>query len=497
MLDLRLLVALFPFLLILGLLLFKKISLLKISLLAMMAEFLIQIFYWKIFPLFLLNSTIKGFFVGFDILLIVFGAVFFLEILKEIGIINNIGIYLESISKDYRVQTVLLAWFMINFLEGMAGFGTPGAIVAPILVSIGLSPLTAVVISLLGNSSAGVFGAVGTPIRVGFSGLDITGVPLMAVLFNSVGLLIPIFMLYILVKNQKEKWRHFIEGLPFAIWSGFLFVVSSVAVVSFGQEFVSVIGSILAIILVVVSLKLRLFVPKVERSLIINTRSKMNFPLYKVGLPYLTALLLLVLGKLVLKHLDINFPWGYKYSFNFFNPGIIFVISGIPFALWWGKKQLLFGSLKKALKRTIEPFLVILSMSTMTQLMLNSGNNISGLPPVLSVLTGSIHEKALPFFVPFIGAFGTFITGSITVSNILFANILVQAGNIYNYSVSKILALEISGAAMGNTVAVADIMAAEAVVGMKNKTRRVIRGAIGPCLLCLSILGIVGVLIIR
>jgi len=496
MLSINFLIAILPFVLILILLIFKKISLLNISLIALGVELIIQIFYWKLVPLFILNSAIKGFFVGFDIFLIVFGAVFFLEILRKIKVIDNISFYLESISKDYRVQTVLLAWFLINFLEGMAGFGTPGAIVAPILVSIGLPPLTAVIISLLGNSSAGVFGAVGTPIRVGFSGLDTTGVPWMAVLFNIVGILMPIFMIYLLAKNQKEKWHHFFEGLPFAIWSGILFVVSSIAVVGFGQEFVSVAGSILAIVLIVLSIKLGLFIPKTERKLNKQT-NKMTIPLYKVVLPYIAVIAVLVLGKLILKTIDINFPWGYKHSFNIFNPGIIFVITGIPFALWWGRKQLLFDSAKIALKRTVEPFLVILSMSTMTQLMLNSGTNISGFPSVLSVLTKNIHGSALPFFVPFIGAFGTFITGSITISNILFANILVQAGSFYYYSISKILALEISGAAIGNTVAVADIMAAEAVVGMKNKTRKVIRGAIGPCLLCLSILGIVGLIVIR
>ena len=287
------------------------------------------------------------------------------------------------------------------------------------------------------------------------------------------------------------------EVLPFALWSGFLFVISSVIVVGIGQEFVSIIGSLLAIVLVVISLKLKIFVPKNERSLIAHSVRKMSLPLYKVVLPYLAVFALLVLGKLVLKSFQINFPWGYQHVFNLFNPGVIFVVVGVPLALVWGKKKLLTESSKKAVLSTIDPFLVILSMSTMIQLMVNSGNNISGLPPVLSVLTKNLNGSILPFVAPFIGAFGSFLTGSITISNILFGNILSQASVLYHISVAKILALEISGAAIGNSMAIADIMAAEAVVGMKNKTRSVLRGVIGAVLVCLSVLGVIGLLVVR
>lgn len=474
----------------------KRITLLQISVLILIVTTLIQVFYWKIVPLFVLNSVVKGFFVAFDIFLIVFGAVFFLEILKRLRIIENISLYLESVSKDYRVQVILLAWFLINFLEGMAGFGTPGAIVAPILVSIGLSPLTAVIISLLGNSSAGVFGAVGTPIRVGFAGLDVTNVPQYAVLFNAVGILIPVFMIWVMSKNQKNRIRHFMEVFPFALWSGFIFVVSSMVVVNIGQEFVSIIGSILAIVLVVITLKLKIFAPKVERNLNDRSEIKMSIPLYKVIVPYLVVFLLLILGKIVLKSVLINFSWGYQHSFSFFNPGLIFVLAGIPFALAWGSKNIVFESAKKALVSTIDPFVVILAMSTMIQLMINSGNNISGLPSTLIVLTHNINGLILPFIAPFIGAFGSFLTGSITISNILFGNILFKASTMFGLNASKILALEISGAAIGNSMAIADIMAAEAVVELKNKTRSVLRGVIGAVLVCLSIVGVIGLLIV-
>lgn len=494
--EITLLFALFPFIFFLGLMFLKRVSLVQISMVALVVTLGIQLFFWKIIPVYLLNSAIKGFFVAFDIFLIVFGAVFFLEVLKKVKVIENIGRYLESISKDYRVQVILLAWFLLNFLEGMAGFGTPGAIVAPLLVSIGLSPITSVIVSLLGNSSAGTFGAVGTPIRVGFAGLNVTGVPMYAALFNGVGILMPLFMVWAMVKGRNEAKKSFLEMIPFAIWSGFLFWISSFVVVSIGQEFVSVIGSLLAIVLVIISVKLGLFLPKNIRTLKENNDENMSLPFYKVILPYLVVFVLLVMGKYFLKPLAIHFAWGYTYDMNLFNPGVMFLAAGVPFALLWGERGLCLDSLKMAIKRTRDPFLVILSMSTMIQVMVSSGNNISGLPSVLSVLAKDLSGKIIPLVTPFVGAFGAFLTGSITVSNILFGNILQQASVVYGLSSAKVLALEISSAAVGNSMAIADIMSAEAVLGLKNKTREVLRGTVGPCLLLLTVLAVFGVIFI-
>lgn len=461
-------------------------------------ETLIQIFYWKIVPVYLLNSLVKGFFVAFDIFLIVFGAVFFLEVLKNLRVIENIGFYLESVAKDFRVQTILLAWFFINFIEGMAGFGTPGAVVAPILISLGLSPMVAVVISVLGNSSAGAFGAVGTPIRVGFAGLDTTGVPWNTVWLNAVGILIPVFMILVLAREEKENRRQFFfEILPFALWSGFLFVLSSVLTVGFGQEFVSVIGSLAAIILVVLTTKKGIFVPKNVRVLRNNRAIKMTLPLKKVLLPYLLVFVLLLVGKLTLKSVVIHFPWDYQYSLNLFNPGVIFFVAGLPLVFLWHGQSFFKASMKTALVRTVDPFIVILGMSTMTQMIVNSGNNYSGLPSVLFLMAENLRKDILPFVAPFIGAFGTMISGSVTISNILFGNILFSASRLFGIESAKILSLEISGAAMGNTMAIADIMAAEAVTGMENKTRNIMARVVGPCMVCLLILGVVGLFIVR
>jgi lactate permease len=486
-----------PFILFLLLLLWKKVPLLWTSIVTLLAILGLQIVYWQILPIYLLNSSVKGILVAFDIFVIILGAIFFLELLKDIKIIDNIRFRLESFLKDYRVQIILLAWFFENFIEGTAGFGTPAIIVAPLLIGLGLSPLTAVIIGLLGNSTSVVFGAAGTPIRVGFEGLNVASVPIYAALFNSVGFLVPVFMLWVLASQHEDKKGHFWEALPFAVWSGIAFVVPSILIVPFGQEFPSILGAIIGLFLVLITTRLGIFVPKNQRQLREIRAPEIKLPWFKLIVPYALLVLLLILGKFALGTVRLTFPWGLAYQLNLSNPGLSFILAGVPIALLWGRKRLALESFKVALSRTWEPFLVIASMSIIVQLIINSGNNLSGIPSSLSLIAKGFEISALPLLAPMVGAFGSFLTGSATISNIIFGNFLNTASQIMNMNTAKILALELVGAAAGNMIALADIIAAEAVVGLRNKTRYVLKGVIIPCLIYIIIVGLVGLLVGR
>src|SRR3989344_1756664 len=161
-----------PFALFLALLLWKKMPLLQTSLITLATTAFLAHSYWKIFPNFLTASLIKGTLVALDIFIIILGAIFFLEVTRKLRIIESVSYHLETFSKDLRVQVITLAWLFESFLEGTAGFGVPAAVVAPLLIGLGIAPLKAVIIGLLGNSAPGIFGAAGTPIRIGFEGLN-------------------------------------------------------------------------------------------------------------------------------------------------------------------------------------------------------------------------------------------------------------------------------------------------------------------------------------
>ncbi len=497
MTGLLMVLSLAPFGIFLILLLGKKTSLLTAAVSTLVVMTILGLAYWRILPEYVLVSLIKGTLVAVDILIIILGAIFFLEILTKVGVIENICFFLESFYKDIRVQVIILAWFLENFIEGTAGFGTPSIVVAPLLVGLGLSPITAVVISLLGNSTSVAFGAAGTPIRVGMAGLNVIGVPEYTVLLNSVGVLVPVFMLGVLALKQKGGKAFFGEGLPFALWCGVAFAVPSILIIPLGQEFPSILGSILGLALVLVTSRWGIFMPKNIRSVREEKKPEIQLPAAKVVLPYAFLIVLLIAGKWLIGPASIGWEsWGTKYSISLYNPGWAFIIATLPTIFWERRRGLVSSSITVAIKRTIEPFLVIVAMSTMVQLMLNSGHNLSGIPSALEFLASNLKSRALPFLAPIMGAFGSFITGSATVSNIMFGNLLSTAGSAVNLNVAKILALELVGAAAGNMIALADMLAAEAIVGLRNQERQILKGVIIHCIIYVVLVGILGMIVI-
>jgi lactate permease len=490
--------SLFPFLVFLFLLFYKKTPLFRASIVTLIIYTILAIFYWHILPLSLYASYGKGFFVAFDIFLIIFGAIFFLEILKDLKIIKNISYYLGDLSKDYRVQIIIIAWFLECFIEGTAGFGTPAAVAVPILIGLGLPPVKALIVGLIGNSVPGVFGAAGTPIKMGFVGLNIASVPLYASLLNIVGFIVPVFMLWIITEGRPNRKKEFLDGLPFAIFSGLIFVIPSVLFVFLGQEFPSILGSIFGLIVIIISVKLGFLVPKEKLAINKEMEEKATMTPFKSFLPYIILITLLIFGKIILGKLGIPLSFGFKHTFSFFNPGFIFIMAGLMVVLIWRERIGIFkSSFKRAFNGALSPFLVVFSMLAMVQIMINSGNNTSGLISAISYIAEMFETRLLPLFVPFVGAFGAFMTGSVTVSNIMFGNLFTMASNHLSLNSSIILSLGVVGAAAGNMIALADILTAEAVTGLKNSERQVLKGVIVPCFVYLLVVGVIGLIISR
>lgn len=489
--------AILPFVIFVILLFWKKTPLIYVSGLTLFLIVVSAFFYWHMSSVYILASVMKGFLVALDIFFIIFGAIFFLEIMKRLKIIENIGFYLESISKDIRVQVIFLAWFFENFLEGTAGFGTPSTVVAPLLIGLGISPFSAVLIGLLGNSTSVIFGAAGAPTKIGFGELATSSLAFNASLINIVGIIIPVFMLLFLSRGRENSKKFFFDALPFAIWSGIAFCLPSVFATFLGQEFPSILGSVVGLILVLVTTKLGLFIPKSIEVGPKENIKKATLPLVKVITPYLLLIVFLILGKIFLGSAGIYLPLIIRHTFSFFNPGFVFIFVGLIILMLFGRgEKSTFQSLGTAFKRSLEPFFVISFMSSIAQIMVNSSFNLSQMPSMVDFMTVGIRSSLLPLWAPIVGTFGSFITGSATVSNLMFGNILAVAARELGFSVDKILALALVGGAAGNMIALADVMAAEVVAGIKNEEYKIVKGMILPCFIYVISVGLIGLLIV-
>ena len=229
---------------------------------------------WGMTPRVVAAASLRGVMIGASLLWIILPALALLYTLRETGGLATIRAGFYDISPDARVQALIVAWLFGSFMEGAAGFGTPAAVAGPLLVALGFPPMAACASALIIQSTPVTFGAAGTPIIIGMGeALNVTqvtsrvaaaGVPYdafiagigarAATVHALCGLLVPFLLLAVLgrVFGPDRSARTALSIWPFALFCGVAFVVPYLAVAwLLGPEFPSLLGSLVALAIVV------------------------------------------------------------------------------------------------------------------------------------------------------------------------------------------------------------------------------------------------------
>ena len=112
-------------------------------------------------PKLLAYSQMKGVLLSLNVLYIIWAALLLYHVVNETGAIKAIGIGIERFSADKSIQILIFGWVFASFLQGVAGYGVPIAVVAPLLVGLGFSPVVAVAVPAIGHSWSVTFGSMG------------------------------------------------------------------------------------------------------------------------------------------------------------------------------------------------------------------------------------------------------------------------------------------------------------------------------------------------
>ncbi|MDH5591148.1 MAG: L-lactate permease, partial [Gemmatimonadota bacterium] len=229
---------------------------------------------WKMSVSRVAAASIQGLFLTFDLLFIIFGALFLLHALDRSGGVAAIRRSFHGVSDDRRVQLVIVAWLFGSFIEGASGFGTPAAVAAPLLVALGFPAACAVMLGMMVQSTAVTFGAVGTPVLVGIQGglggeafsaeLATAGLSMMGylrlvtakvvILHAVAGVLMPTWMVVMMTRffGANRSWKEGLSIVPFTLLAGLAFVVPYVLFGIFlGPEFPSLLGAPVGLAIVV------------------------------------------------------------------------------------------------------------------------------------------------------------------------------------------------------------------------------------------------------
>ncbi|MDC5804864.1 L-lactate permease [Vibrio europaeus] len=511
----------------------------------------IALFAWDMSTTRVLASVFQGLGITVSVLWIVFGAIFLLNTLKHTGAISTIRNGFTNISPDRRVQAIIIAWCFGSFIEGASGFGTPAAIAAPLLVAIGFPALAAVLMGMMIQSTPVSFGAVGTPIIVGVNkGLDTHNIgealiangstweaylqqitSSVALIHASVGTLIPVLMAMMLTRffGKNRSWTEGLDILPFAIFAGLSFTIPyALTGVFLGAEFPSLIGGLVGLSIVVSAAKHGFLVPKSTwdfedenkwpaewlGSLKIDLDDAKAKPMNMVlaWLPYVLLAVVLVASrvstefKAMLRSVSLSFSnilgeAGISTAIQpLYLPGGILVFVALMAVLLQSRSIAPLGkAFGESSKTLIGAGFVLVFTIPMVRIFINSGINgadLASMPVTTANFAAGLVGEAFPALSATVGALGAFIAGSNTVSNMMFSQFQFEVAQTLTISSAVVVALQAVGAAAGNMIAIHNVVAASATVGLLGREGATLRKTIIPTIYYLVVTGIIGLVAI-
>ncbi|MFN3991250.1 MAG: L-lactate permease [Erythrobacter sp.] len=410
------------------------------------------------------------------ILLIVYPALALHEVQTRSGALAVLGRWLTTLSARREVAGLVLAWFFALLLEGAAGFGTPVALVAPMLVALGFAPERALMMALIGHAAGVSFGAAGIPM-----------VPLLAAYGAQPQVLGGLIMLL----HAMLGWvlAGFVWRLASADtasrssgwWAlaAALFLIPAWLLARFvGPELPTLGGAAIGLAGFVAALRWRA-----------GSTGAALMPAGKVlgvMFPYATLLGLIVLTRLITPLgaalQSLRFEWQIAGQFSgaiepLYHPGTMLLAAlGLTALADHAKRRQLAPALASAGRRLPPVALALFAALLLARIMVHGGM-IASLAASAAPLLGGAWVAAAPV----IGALGSFLTGSATASNILFAELQVAGAQAARLDPSHALAGQGFGAAIGNIIAPLNIVAGAATVGLVAREGVILRRMLPLC----------------
>jgi lactate permease len=483
-------------------------------------------------------TVIKGLLVAWTPILIIAGAIFLFRTMEATGALGTIRQWLNKVSSNKVAQLMIVGWAFPFLIEGASGFGTPAAIAAPILIGLGFPPLRVAILALVMNSVPVSFGAVGTPTWFGFSAISLTNAETLAIGFKSAILngsaalvIVPLALMFVV--KPKDILRNWL----FILLSTVATVLPYLILAKFSYEFPSLVGGAVGLVVSVLLAKAGIGLSKKESELQSSKKddlaasyitvsdaetSSEHGNLFKATFPLWGTILLLLITRLpqlgikqilTMEQPALNVTLGSLGNFSV-SPSLVFglgkilgtpeswshalfyVPSLIPFVLIslitlllykdWNKSGRLFRITAAQMK---EPTLALLGALVFVNLMMMGGDQsaVKLIGDNLAHLTGGMWA----YTAQFLGALGTFFSGSNTISNLTFGGIQDAIARDLGLTRTTILALQSVGGAMGNMICINNIVAVASVLSLVKVEGYILKRTIKAMLVYGVIVGVV------
>ena len=451
----------------------------------------------------------KGVWDAIFILFVVWPALLLYRITEQAGAFDALRHGIQQFSRNQLFLVLAFGWMFASFLQGIAGFGTPIAVVAPLLLAIGVRPVYAVAIPLIGHSWANMFGtlAVGwlattavidiqDPTATAFQTAMLLWIPnltagfAIAWLFGRMAAIRhawPIILIISLVHGGGQLlltlWNPVLSNFlastaglviayPISQWRRYSepaedikerYVIEEESEAQEEEQGEPIMGlgmALLPYIILTVTSVIGLAIPAIEEFLS-QFEVGLGFPTVETGFGVVN---------------EAENP--YSPFAPLTHPGMFLLISSLITWLVYRSKNFYdrFEAEEKGIWSNLVSDAIPSSVAVLSFLVLSQVMNHSG---QITVLAQGIAEVAPPvvyaFAANWIGVLGAFMTSSNTASNVLFAPLQQQIAVTEDISEAAIIAAQSTGGAIGNAIAPANVVLGTGTAGIVGREGEVLR----------------------
>lgn len=457
-------------------------------------------------------SQTKGVLLSIYVLYIVWMALVLYNVVQETGAIETIGIGIKKLTPNRAIQLLILGWVFSSFLQGVAGFGVPIAVVGPLLMGMGFSPVLSVAAPAIGHSWSVTYGDMASSFQalIAVTGLD----GFFLAPWSSIFLGITTFLCGFAVVHLYGGFAAIRRSFPAILVIGtvmagiqyFLSVTGLWTLAGFVAGMAGIAASILVTRLPVYR---HTGTEDVEGS---TASSRMN--LGTALSAYIFLIIIVTVSELygplhnLLNQLKLSlyFPeitnrsgWkiaaGYGKKISLFgHAGALLMYSAIISYLFYSAKGYYTrGSVGriwvKTLKSGVSTSIGIVSMVCFAMIM-----DQCGMTYLLAEGVSSVFGRFYPLLSSGIGTLGAFMTGSNTNSNVVFGVFQKQTAELAGLSVTVILGAQTAGGSIGSMLAPAKILVGCSTVGLAGKEGPVLGATMKYGLIITGLIGLIALL---
>jgi lactate permease len=447
---------------------------------AWLASVLVAAFFFGLTPPVFLVSQARGVFLAFTVLAILWPALLLYNIVDRAGGIRAVAAALGRSIESRGLLLLVLAWAFSALLEGLAGFGLPIAVVAPMLVALGVSPVSAVAAVAVGHAWSVTFGDMGVIFQTLASVVSMDTavlVPASALATGAACILCGLAAARIL--KQLRLWPSVVAlGLVMALVQYGLAAAGILPLAGFGAGLAGVLGGMLHSRPPALSER-RPFDPHLAAAagayggltLLMTLlawpgplRALLNEAALQVSLPEVSTLA------------GFATPAGAGIVYRpFLHPGTAILLVAVASFFAYRQKALCapgdFSAAARATYRSAAPA----SIGILAAVCLSTLMEHAGMTQMLAEGLAALMGAAFPLVSPLVGILGAFATGSNNNSNVLFAPLQKSIALLLEIDPRLLLATQTAGGSLGSMLAPAKLIVGCSTVGLQGREGAVLR----------------------